>query len=288
MVPIGVISTKGGVGKTTLTANLGGLLADIGFRTLLIDTDVQPSLSKHYGLSYRAPGGLYKLVTEAFVGSETISCTNVDGLDIVLSDTPGGQLSQWMMLRAYALFRLKHALKHPDIISSYDFVLMDTQGARGSVHSLQNAVIVASKLLLSPVRPAVSSAREFLSGMLEKLDELKTLNEHAMVTIPTVQALIYDMERTNDARLMADEIREQFSATGAQVGVLKTVIPHSVAYNDASTRGTPVHRHETVRKGTTPSAYEAMHALCWEFLPNTEGFRAGHTADRGARAEESA
>ena len=49
MVPIGVISTKGGVGKTTLTANLGGLLADIGFRTLLIDTDVQPSLSKGCG-----------------------------------------------------------------------------------------------------------------------------------------------------------------------------------------------------------------------------------------------
>ena len=50
-----VTSTKGGVGKTTLTANLGGLLADLGLRVLLIDADVQPTLSSYYPLSARAP-----------------------------------------------------------------------------------------------------------------------------------------------------------------------------------------------------------------------------------------
>ncbi len=46
MIRFAVISTKGGVGKTTRTANLGALLADLGLRVLLIDADVQPSLSK--------------------------------------------------------------------------------------------------------------------------------------------------------------------------------------------------------------------------------------------------
>jgi chromosome partitioning related protein ParA len=32
-----LISTKGGVGKTTLAANIGGLLADIGLRVLLVE-----------------------------------------------------------------------------------------------------------------------------------------------------------------------------------------------------------------------------------------------------------
>jgi len=36
---VSVISTKGGVGKTTVTANLGGLLADAGLRILLLDLD---------------------------------------------------------------------------------------------------------------------------------------------------------------------------------------------------------------------------------------------------------
>ena len=47
---ISVVSTKGGVGKTTLTANLGGLLAALGLRVLAIDADKQASLSKYYRL----------------------------------------------------------------------------------------------------------------------------------------------------------------------------------------------------------------------------------------------
>ena len=50
MIKFTVTSTKGGVGKTTLTANLGALLADMGLRVLLIDADVQPSLSKEFNL----------------------------------------------------------------------------------------------------------------------------------------------------------------------------------------------------------------------------------------------
>src|SRR5699024_4755437 len=43
-----VCSTKGGVGRTTLTANLGGFLADAGYRVLLVDADIQPTLSSYY------------------------------------------------------------------------------------------------------------------------------------------------------------------------------------------------------------------------------------------------
>jgi cellulose biosynthesis protein BcsQ len=42
MFTLSVVATKGGVGKTTLCANIGGLLADMGYRVLLIDADIQP------------------------------------------------------------------------------------------------------------------------------------------------------------------------------------------------------------------------------------------------------
>ncbi|TED89268.1 ParA family protein [Pseudomonas aeruginosa] len=46
-----VVSTKGGVGKSTTAANLGAFCADAGLKTLLIDLDpVQPSLSSYYEL----------------------------------------------------------------------------------------------------------------------------------------------------------------------------------------------------------------------------------------------
>ena len=41
-----VVSTKGGEGKSTQSANLAGFLADAGIRTLLIDGDhAQPTAS---------------------------------------------------------------------------------------------------------------------------------------------------------------------------------------------------------------------------------------------------
>lgn len=59
---IAIISTKGGVEKTTLTANLGGALADLGQRVLLIDTDQQQTLSKYYNIALKAPFGLKELL----------------------------------------------------------------------------------------------------------------------------------------------------------------------------------------------------------------------------------
>ena len=61
MQVVSIISTKGGVGKTTTAANLGGLAADAGLRVLLLDLDVQPTLS-YYELTQRAPGGIYELL----------------------------------------------------------------------------------------------------------------------------------------------------------------------------------------------------------------------------------
>jgi len=42
---ISVTNSKGGVGKTTLVANLSGFLADLGKRVLAVDADIQPTLS---------------------------------------------------------------------------------------------------------------------------------------------------------------------------------------------------------------------------------------------------
>jgi len=92
---ISIVSTKGGVGKTTLTANLGAMLADLGKRVLLADADIQPTLSSYYRFADQAPRGLVD-VLETGDMTDGISVTTF-GCDIILSNDPAGKLPDWIL-----------------------------------------------------------------------------------------------------------------------------------------------------------------------------------------------
>ena len=268
MIKFTVISTKGGVGKTTLTANLGGLLADIGLRVLLIDADVQPSLSKYYPLSGSKPAaGLTEVIVRGEVSAECISATLYQNLDIIVSDDPEGNLPHWLLNRIDRGFRLRMALNSPAVIDSYDCVLIDTQGAVGP---LQDAAALAADILVSPITPEILSAREFKDGTMELLERLEPSSALG-ATLGPMKAVIYRQDRTTDARIIAAGIREDFIKLKGRVSVLDTIVPHAKAYKEAATLRIPVHSHERKRDGPTPSAYTVMHALAWELIPSLEG-----------------
>ena len=272
MIKITIVSTKGGVGKTTLAANLGALLADMGMRVLLIDADVQPSLSKYFALATPVPAaGLTELIVRGAVTPACVSQTMYQNLDIVVSDDPEGQLPRWLINRIDRGFRLRFALQSPEISDCYDCVLIDTQGAVGP---MQDAAVLAADLLLSPVTPEVLSAREFSDGTMELLNRLEPGSALGAALAP-LKALIYRQDRTIDGRAIARDIREQFACLNGRVSVLKTVVPHAKAYKEAATMRIPVHRHERRRRGVTPSACAVMHQLAWELIPSLGGEFAG-------------
>lgn len=288
MITLTIVATKGGVGKTTIAANLGGLLTDLGYRVLLIDADIQPALSRHFCLAYEAPHGLTEMIMrgaltpdcishvqlapEAFKGDKGLLDARGGFLHIVRSDTQrldpdtgcvqyDTRLQDWLASRLDRLVRIRIALKTPAIDEQYDIAIIDTQGAVGH---LQDAAVNAADMLIIPAKPDIVSAREFVNGTLALIDRHES-SANMGFTVPHMKAVINIHQNTVDSRSMSELIREQFLTMRARVTVLNTTVPSAAAFPKAATAQVPVHWIDPVKAG------DIMHRLVWELIPPLEG-----------------
>jgi chromosome partitioning related protein ParA len=261
---VSVVSTKGGVGKTTVAANLGGLLADAGLRVLLLDLDSQPTLSSYYALKQKADAGACEFIALNLTTlAEIVSKTVVHGLDLILSNDDQGRLSTLLLHAPDGRLRLRNLLDNFRL--SYDLLLIDTQGARSV---LLEMAILASDLALSPIPPEMLAARELQRGTLKLLSELEPF--HLLgITPPPLRLLLNQVNSIRvDTQMIIRGLRETF-AGATNISILETVVPDRVAYLNAASLGLPAHRIETrqTRERRSPSALETMQALAIELFP---------------------
>lgn len=255
MIVLAVCGTKGGVGKTSLCANLGGLVADWGWKVLLIDTDSQPSLSEYFPIAERAEFGVTRLLSHV-EASRSLSRTVLPGLDIIVSDDPDGICERTLPTLKDGRNRIRHALYE---VSQYDLVIIDTKGAANAV---LEASLFASDQILSPIVPDILSTSEFLRGTMGSFSRLRkslALNCHS------ISGVFYRTRRTVDAATITQQMRALYDDS-VILKLLSTAVPDRAVYRDAATAQIPVHRFEKKRSGGC-SANETMTALAHELLP---------------------
>jgi len=84
---IALINQKGGVGKTTTTANLGAALALAGKSCVVVDLDPQANLSLHLGCALEETGASsYRVLTSQSRFEEALVDTAIDGLRLMPTD----------------------------------------------------------------------------------------------------------------------------------------------------------------------------------------------------------
>ncbi|MBP7565542.1 MAG: ParA family protein [Burkholderiaceae bacterium] len=287
---VAVVATKGGVGKTTLAANLSGLLADLGQRVLAIDADMQPSLSKYFTLASTPTAGLAQVIARGgIIQAGDITPTTIDGLDVVLSNISDATQS-WLKEREDRLIMLKRAVRQPIIRDTYDFVVIDTQGAKGE---LQRSAAMAADLLVTPLCPRMMEVAEFHTGTLDMLSSLNAMSDFsAELRAAPLAVVINQLDRTRAARLLMEEVRKEFRSH-PYIRLLDTVIPSAKAYPDARLERQPVHRFDEPRVDRVQkSGYEVMHELVFELAPHLKGMWSkdeppGRTADHVEASETS-
>jgi ATPases involved in chromosome partitioning len=215
---VSVVSTKGGVGKTTVTANLGGLLADAGLRVLLLDLDSQPTLSSYYALNQKADAGAYELIAlNLATPAQIISRTVIAGLDLILSNDDQGRLSTLLLHAPDGRLRLRNLLDN--FRPYYDALLIDTQGARSVLLEMAR---LASDLAVSPITPEMLAARELHRGTLKLMNELKPFR-HLGIQPPPLRLLLNQVNAIRvDTRMIIRGMRETFAGAN-NISVLNTV-----------------------------------------------------------------
>ncbi|MDH0708872.1 ParA family protein [Pseudomonas sp. GD03862] len=260
-----LISTKGGAGKTTVAANLSGLLADAGLRVLMLDLDSQPTLSSYYALRAPCEVGCYELITEGLTDAEQIiTATVIPRLSLIVSNDRAGHLSTLLLHAADGRLRLRNLL--PAFADQFDVMIVDTQGARSVVVEM---AVLASDCALCPLPPEMLAARELRRGTLGLFEELEPYR-YLGVALPSVKLLLNQVNANRrDTRLIMQSLQTTFEGD-SHVSVCDTVIPDRVAYLNAASLGLPVHRVEATPPLGSRSRCAAaiMTSLAIELFPD--------------------
>jgi len=140
---IAVINQKGGVGKTTVTVNLGSALARLGFKVTLIDLDPQGHLAASLGV-FRPPElGLDKVMLKGIGLKEPLIKIN-NRLSLIPAGRALDQVEQISNGGSKRAMILKNAMDAADLTD--DFYLLDCPPSFGLL--LSNAIMAVDEALI--------------------------------------------------------------------------------------------------------------------------------------------
>ena len=200
LIPVlSVGNLKGGVGKTTVVANLALALAQTGLRVLAIDLDFQASLSVALPSNImprweKADGGIHVLLSESYdmfhnshvtaMGAAPFSGLSLVRTSLELADVEDKLFAAFVLgeREKDPRFALARKLSDPRLAQDFDIVLIDTP-PRLTIASI-NAFCASTHVLIPTALTAVSRSgavtfvhylTEFRNNLCPSIDVLGVL-----------------------------------------------------------------------------------------------------------------
>ncbi|MGF1724018.1 ParA family protein [Photobacterium nomapromontoriensis] len=229
-----VFNQKGGVGKSSIAANLAAISAEAGFKTLLIDLDVQGNSSHYLGFDINIENNktIADLLNQT-VGWFSVSTpikefpqrTTFEGLDIITS-SPKLEKIESELERRYKIYKLRDALDELDKV--YDRIYIDTPP---NLNFFSKSALIAANKLLIPFDCDSFSQRALIT-LLDNVAELKEdHNQHL-----DVEGVIVNMfnAQAKFPRKIIDDLND------LGLPILEPYLPLSIKMKESHYHQTPV------------------------------------------------
>ncbi len=235
MRTIAICTQKGGVGKTTTTANLAAAWGSQGHAVLAIDFDPQFALTRRFGIDPSRTYTVYDVLEAAVLRDaapmridDAIIESGLPGVDVVASKRELANIELTLAGLPRRELVLRRALGAMQ--ARYDFVLLDCPPNLGLLTI--NALCAADEAVI----PIDMKSVDALSGAEELIATAQSLEEDA----PKITALVRN--RVEGSRLLR---RKVFRAIEAELGglglpVAATSIPARDAFEHAAIRHIPL------------------------------------------------
>ena len=235
---IAIANQKGGVGKTTTAVNLGACLAELGYRTLVVDLDPQGNASTGLGVNPRAlEASMYHVLLSDTPLEDCIEGSSVRNLFVAPAslDLAGAEIE---LVPAFSReMKLRNAIA--TVKDDYDFILIDCPPSLGLLTI--NALAAASEVLV-PIQ-CEYYALEGLGQLIRNVDLVKR-NLNAGLEVSAIVLVMYDA-RTKLADQVANEVRAHFGEK-----VCRQIVPRTVRLSEAPSFGQPIITFDPSSRGS--------------------------------------
>jgi chromosome partitioning protein len=245
-VVLAISLQKGGVGKTTTAINLGAALAELGFRTLIIDLDPQGNASSGLGIH---PPDDAPTIADVLRREETLDSIVEPTAEknLFVAPAPTGQMlaevEAQLVAEMFPQPRLKDAIDA--VRDDWDYILMDCPPTLGR---LTVNAFMAADAILAPVQ-CQYFALEGLRDLSEVVKQVRAaLN-------PDLEIAHYLLTMSEGTKKLSQEVESELrNAFGKKV--FNAVIPYNVKLAEAPSMQHSVLKHASTSKGA--KAYRAV------------------------------
>ena len=201
---VALLNQKGGVGKTTSTANLGAAFARLGKRVLLIDLDPQSNLSMHFGVEAEpTQPSVYDLLVGDGIDAASVIVKAREGLDFMPAVTELALVEGELAQKPDMQRTLERAVA--PVAGDYDLILLDCPPSLGVLSV--NALTMADEVFVPMLAHYLA-----LRGLEKLLETVHMVSQGLNPRLRVTGVLLCQHEQQSlHGRAVVDEIAAQLA-----------------------------------------------------------------------------